>query len=130
MSHTLLIVEDDPYVVRLYQRLFRLEKFQVTVAVDGSDGIKKAKTLKPALILMDIMMPIINGLEALKQLKADEATKDIPIIMLTNVGEEAIIELAYSLGAIGYMVKSEFTPQEVLERVRPYLTAEKQVGGE
>src|SRR5882672_3533209 len=97
--HKLLIVEDDPYVVRLYQRLFGLEKFEVEVAADGQDGVHKAKTFKPDLILLDVMMPIMNGLEALQHLKADPATKDMKVIMLTNVGEDSVMEIARTFGA-------------------------------
>ncbi len=121
MASTLLVVEDDPYVIRMYQRLFGFEKFLVEVAANGQEGFEKAKKAQPNLILMDIMMPIMNGLEALKLLKADETTKHIPVVMLTNVGEEATIELARSLGAIDYMVKSEFMPAEVLAKVHQYL---------
>ncbi len=119
--HKLLIVEDDPYVVRLYQRLFALEKFEVEIAADGLDGIHKAKSFKPDLILLDIMMPIMNGLEALQKLKDDPATKDMQVIMLTNVGEDSVVEIARSFGAQDYLVKSDFTPEEVLKKVRSYL---------
>lgn len=123
--HKLLIIDDDPYVVRLYQRLFALENYSTEVAADGQDGLHKAKSFKPDLILLDIMMPIMNGLETLQHLKADPETKDTKIIMLTNVGEDSIVEIAQTFGAQDYLVKSNFTPDEVLKKVRQYLV-EKQ----
>jgi PAS domain S-box-containing protein len=117
----LLVIEDDPYVVRLYQRLFQFNKLSIDVATNGKDGLAKARTIKPRLILLDVMMPNMNGIEVLKELKKDETTKHIPVIMLSSLGEEAVIVSAKEAGAEDYIIKSDFTPEELLVKVQKYI---------
>ena len=117
----LLIVEDDPYVLKLFQRLFGFEKYQVQSARDGEEASEKLKYFQPDLILLDIMMPKMNGLQLLQKLKSDEATKAIPVVMLSNDDDDQTIKTATDLGASGYMIKSDFTPDQVLKQVRGYL---------
>jgi len=117
----LLIVEDDPYVVRLYRRLFSFSKLDVKTAGNGAEGIALAKTFKPHLILLDIMMPVMNGLEALEKLKADTETRDIPVVMLSSVGEEPTLRAAMTKGAANYLLKSDFTPEQVLVEIEKIL---------
>ncbi len=81
----ILIIEDDSMMSRMYQNSFSIEGFVTEIAKDGEEGIVKAKDIKPSLILLDVMMPKMNGLEALDLLKADSSTKDIPVVMLTNL---------------------------------------------
>lgn len=113
----ILIVEDDPLMLRLYQKIFTFEKYEVETASDGEEGLVKAKTATPNLILLDIMMPKMNGLEVLKQLKADDATKQIPVIVLTNLAGQKDAETALAEGAVKYIVKSEHDPKEVANMV-------------
>jgi len=121
MSKTLLIIEDDPYVLRFYERLFRLHNCIVEMASSGEEGLEKAKKLKPPLILMDIMMPKMNGLEVLEKIKADPETKDSVVIMLSNFGEEEIIKKAKGLGAENYIIKSKVSDEELLAVVDKYI---------
>lgn len=116
----ILIVEDDPYVRKFYQRLFSLEKFEVDLAPDGEEGLEKAKLL-PGLILLDIMMPGMNGLDVLKKLKEDPATKNIPVLMLTNLGDDSTVGKAAELGADGFLVKSNTAPEQLLNSVKSYI---------
>jgi CheY-like chemotaxis protein len=114
----ILLVEDDPLVLRLYQNAFSLEGFDVEVAADGQIGLAKAKSLYPSFIILDVMMPNMNGLEVLDQLKSDPGTKDIPVIMLTNLYGEKAEETALEKGALKYLIKSDIDPQKVVQIVK------------
>lgn len=121
MKKVLMIIEDDPYVQRLYQRLFAHEDYSFEVASDGEEGLAKAKVIKPALILLDIIMPKKDGIQVLKELKESPELKNIPVVMLTNLGDEEIIRKCTSLGADSFMVKANFEPKEVRQKVKDYL---------
>lgn len=120
-QNRLLIFEDEPYVQRMYQRIFELGKYTVEMADNGDQAVARAKAFQPDLILLDIMMPKANGLEVLHDLKADKATKDAPVLILTNIGEAETIDKAKQLGAVSYLIKSDFTPTQLLEEVKKYL---------
>jgi CheY-like chemotaxis protein len=105
----------------MYQKIFTFENYEVEMAGDGQEGLDKARASKPTLILMDIMMPVMNGLEALEKLKADPETKAIPVIMLTNLAGQQDAEAALSKGAIKYIVKSEYEPKDVTNMVKEIL---------
>ncbi len=117
----ILIVEDDPLISRMYERIFAFEKYEVELANDGAEGVKKAKLFKPSLILLDVMMPKMNGLQALKKLKDNSATKKIPVVMLTNLSGQKDAETALSMGAIKYIIKSEYEPKQVCDMVKTIL---------
>jgi signal transduction histidine kinase/ActR/RegA family two-component response regulator len=123
----LLIIEDDPYVVRLYQRLFSSGKIEVKTAGNGRDGVALAKSYQPGLILLDVMMPIMNGIEALEELKASPATSHIPVMILSSFGEEKTVQNAMQKGAISYLVKSDFTPEQILNEVQKILKKDGEV---
>ncbi len=120
---TLLIIEDDPLVLRMYQQAFEFNKHKTYIASNGEEGLQKAKTDKPDAILLDIMMPNIDGLEVLKKLKLDPETKKIPVIMLTNIGKDATVSKALSLGAVKYITKVDNTPKQVVEQVEQIIDA-------
>ena len=117
----ILIVEDDPLMSRLYDKIFRFEGYEVVLAGDGAEGLEKAKTDKPTLVLLDVMMPKMNGLEVLEKLKSDEALKAIPVVMLTNLAGQSDAEKALSLGAVKYIVKSEYEPKQVTNMIKEIL---------
>ena len=117
----ILIVEDDPLMSRMYEKIFTFEKYEVELASDGAEGMKKVKTFKPTLILLDVMMPKMNGLEALEALKKNDQTKKIPVVMLTNLAGQKDAETALSMGAVKYIVKSEYDPKQVSEMVKDIL---------
>jgi CheY-like chemotaxis protein len=121
MDKLILIVEDDPLMSRMYQKIFTFEGYKVELAANGEEGVEKVKKLKPTLVLLDIMMPKMNGLEVLKKIKEDPDTKPIPVIMLTNLAGEADAENALSKGAIKYIIKSEFEPKQVANMVKEIL---------
>ena len=117
----ILIIEDDPLMLRMYQKIFKFEGYEVTVASNGEEGIDQTRKEKPTLILLDIMMPKMNGLEVLDKLKNDPVTKKIPIVMLTNLAGSNDAEKALTLGAVKYIVKSEFDPKQVTNMVKEIL---------
>jgi signal transduction histidine kinase/CheY-like chemotaxis protein len=126
----ILIIEDDPYVQKLYVRLFERDEWQTDLANDGEEGLAKVAATKPDLILLDIMMPKLNGLDTLERLKHDKATRHIPVIILTNNGESDTIDKAKSLGAAGYFIKSDFAPDQLHEEVKGYLVKQLPKGGD
>lgn len=117
----ILIVEDDPLISRMYQKIFTFEGYEVLMARDGEEGLDKAKTSKPTLILLDVMMPKMNGLQVLEKLKEDPETKAIPVMMLTNLAGTQDAEAALSKGAIKYIIKSEYRPKQVANMVKEIL---------
>ena len=124
--HTILIVEDDPLMAGMYQDIFKEESYEVTVAPDGEEGWNAAKKMKPSLILLDIMMPKLNGIQLLEKLKQDPETSRIPVIMLTNLAGDRDKESALQKGAVKYMVKSDYTPKEVTDTVGSVITTASQ----
>jgi CheY-like chemotaxis protein len=107
---------------RMYQKVLKFEGFEVVPAENGQDGINAAKTHKPDLILLDIMMPKMNGIEVLEILKSDSATKNIPVVMLTNLSGTHDAENAMSKGALDYLVKSQFKPRDVAIKIKEVLS--------
>lgn len=120
MANKILIVEDDNFIADLYERELKNDGFEVTVAGDGIIGEVKAKEIKPDLILLDIMLPNRNGLDLLKILKEDPLTKAIKVLVLSNLGQEEAIKKALDMGAEGYLIKSSYTPKEVLNEIKTF----------
>lgn len=113
-----LLIEDDQLIQRMYQKIFKFQKYDVTIAGDGEEGLEQARSLQPTIILLDVMMPKMNGFEVLKKLKDSDETKKIPVIMLSNLAGENDVETALSKGAVKYIVKSEHDPKEVSDLVQ------------
>lgn len=113
----IMIVDDEPGVVKMIRYLLEKNSYLVVSATEGEEGLKLIQEEKPDLILMDIMMPTLDGNEVMKRLKGSEATKDIPIIMLSALGQEGDVAKSLELGAIDYVVKP-FHPQELLDRLK------------
>lgn len=117
----ILIIEDDHDVRELYAEVLRDEGFNVEEAVDGQAGLAKILENSYDLILLDIMLPRFDGLSILKTIKKKDGLKDIPIILLTNLGRESIIKEGFALGANGYLIKSEHTPEQIVNEVKKFL---------
>ena len=114
-----LIVDDDPLVIRMYQNKLTKDDYLVKIASQGEEALIEVMKKKPDLILLDVMMPKMNGVETLKRLKGDSKTKDIPVIILTNLGDNPEdVEAAKKLGAIDYLVKANITLKYLSERVK------------
>lgn len=118
----LLLVEDDPYVLELYKRLFSFKDYKIEEAHNGKECIEMAQKNVPDLILLDIMMPVMDGIEALKELKKHDKTKKVPVVMLTNIDDDISFNAAKNFGAADYLVKSDFTPDQVIEKCEKYLS--------
>ena len=116
-----LIIEDEEMLVNMYISKFEKEGFETEKALNGKKGIDKTKKVKPNIILLDIIMPEMDGFMVLKELKADPATKKIPVIMLTNLGQDEDIEKGNKLGAKDYLVKANLTPAQVVNKVKETL---------
>ena len=118
---TILIIEDDESLVKLVQRAIGSHKYQVRLALEANEGFDQALRQKPDLILLDILLPGQNGFECLQRLKEHPQTKEIPVIILSNLGQAEEIRRGLSLGAIDYLVKADFSIDEVVEKLEKHL---------
>ncbi|MFA5061936.1 MAG: response regulator [Patescibacteria group bacterium] len=116
-----LIVEDDNFLAEIYQKKFEMEGFKVSVAGNGELGLSDAKKKKPDIILLDILLPKLDGFAVLEALKKDASMKNIPIILLTNLGQKDDVERGLKEGANDYLIKTHFKPSEVVDKVRKVL---------
>jgi CheY-like chemotaxis protein len=117
MNKKILIVEDEEILLELLQKRLTQEDYQVAIAKDGIEGLEKIKEDIPDLILLDIVMPRMGGFEMMKELQKDEKFSQIPIIIISNSGQPVEIDLAQKLGARDWLIKTDFEPQEVIEKV-------------
>lgn len=125
-KNKILLIEDDPMIVRMYQRKLEKDGFKLTLSFNGEEGLAALKKEKPDLILLDIMMPKMNGIETLKAVKADPLFKDIPVVILTNLGDRSEdVQKCKELGAEDYWVKANISLKEVSERIKKILTKNK-----
>ena len=122
-----LIVEDDALMGRMYEKIFSHENHEVEISINGEEGLKKAKEWKPDIVLLDIMMPIMNGFQVLESMKIDPTLSNIPIVMLTNLAGDQDIEEAKEKGAADYIVKSNYTPRQILDMVKKILEGSSNV---
>ena len=119
-----LLVEDDQDLQEMYETKFTMEGFDVVLAENGADALNKVELEKPHLILLDIVMPEIDGFQVLRDLKANPKTQAVPVIFLTNLGQEGDIKKGMELGAVDYLIKANFTPNEVVTKVHKALGRE------
>ena len=117
----ILIVEDDKFLRELIVRKLSQENFQITEAVDGEEGIKKIKEIIPDMVLLDLILPGIDGFEVLAKVKEDPATTSVPVIILSNLGQREDVERGMKLGAIDYLIKAHFTPNEIIDKIKANL---------
>lgn len=118
----ILLVDDDPLLVRMYQRKFQNDGYTIETAADGVEALKSVNTFKPDLVLLDIMMPRMNGLEVLTELKKNKSTESIPVILLTNVGaSQDDVDRGLELGAVAYIVKANNRPKAIVAKVKEVL---------
>jgi len=120
----ILLVEDDSFLAGMYVAKLDLEGFEVHLAADGEKGLKMAKEERPDIILLDIILPKMSGFDVLKSLKDDAKTKDIPVILLTNLGQRGDVKKGLDLGAIDYLIKAHFMPSEVVEKIKKLVKRE------
>lgn len=113
-----LLIEDDELLIKLLERKLFQEGYEASVARDGLEGLRKMREVKPDLILLDIIMPKMNGLEVMEEMQKDEELKKIPVIVVSNSGQSIEIDRIQKLGVKDWLIKTEFDPQEVIEKVK------------
>ncbi len=118
--HKILLIEDDLSVASMYKDVFADAGFETHIANDGLIGIQMAGELNPEVILLDIMMPKLDGIETLKRLKANDQTKAIPVLMLTNAGVDVMRNEALGIGADRFIVKTEYDNATLIDVIKSY----------
>ncbi len=121
MAKKILIVEDDKFLRELISKKLKDEGYQLAQAIDGEEGVVKAKEVSPDLILLDLILPGIDGFEVLSRIKNDSIVSSVPVIILSNLGQKEEIEKGIKLGAIDYLIKAHFTPGEIVEKIKEVL---------
>lgn len=122
MPKTILIVEDDTILRDLISQKLRKENnYEVAEAIDGEEGLKKAKEKKPDIILLDLILPGMDGFGVLEQIKQDPETAKIPVVILSNLGQKEEIEKGMKLGATDFLIKAHFTLSEIVKKVKAIL---------
>jgi len=117
----ILLIEDDKDQVDMYQLSFKIGGFDFIFSYTSADGLVKAITEQPDLILLDLLLNHDNGLDVLKELKAKPETRNIPVIILTNFSKKETVDKALKLGAEELMIKTDITPKELVEKVKKIL---------
>ena len=118
MMKKILLIEDDKFLRELMSKKLIKTGYDVVFAVDGETGLSKIKEVKPDVVLLDLILPGINGFEVLEKAKKDPEIADIPIIILSNLGQKEDIERGQELGATDFIIKAHFTPQEVVDKIK------------
>ncbi len=124
MKKKVLIVDDDPVMSFVCQRLLNKHGYETAHAADGASGLERTETFRPDAILLDLMMPKVNGTDFLQQLRAQEIYRALPVIVLTNAAVPFLIEQASNAGATRVLDKSKFNPVAVIELLRAQFSAE------
>ncbi|MBI2459627.1 MAG: response regulator [Parcubacteria group bacterium] len=114
----ILLVEDDSFLLGMYATKFEMENFQVITAEDGEKAVRLALKEAPDVILLDIILPKVDGFEVLRRLKANRPTAAIPVILLTNLSQKDEIERGLKMGAEDYLIKAHFMPSEVVDKIK------------
>ena len=118
----ILLIEDEEILINLLEKKLTQEGYKVFLARDGEEGLETMKREMPNLVLLDILMPKMGGLEVMEEMQKDEELKKIPVIIISNSGQPVEIDRIQKLGAKDWLIKTEFDPQEVIEKVK------KQIG--
>jgi DNA-binding response OmpR family regulator len=120
MSATILVVDDDPVILQLLQVNFEMEGFTVITAADGREGVDRTRADRPDIVVSDVMMPKMSGIELVAELKADPSTASIPVLLLTAKAQQADIGAGIDAGADDYVTKP-FEPLDLVDRVNRLL---------
>lgn len=123
-KHKILIAEDDKFISRAYGNGLQQAGYEVFTATTGVEAEEVVKKEKPDLILLDLIMPEKDGFELLRQVKKSKKLKDIPVLILSNLGQDSDIEKGKKLGAVDYLVKTDYSMQKVIDKIEFYLKKE------
>jgi len=130
MAKRILLIEDEEIMIGLLQRKLTQEGYEISVAKDGEEGLRVMREVNPALILLDIIMPKKGGFEVMEEMAKEKELKRIPVIVISNSGQPVELDRAQKLGAKDWLIKTEFDPQEVIDKVKKQLpTPEEFVKG-
>jgi len=121
MPKTILFIEDESALQKTFAEILKQEGYEMISALDGEVGLRLAKDKKPDLILLDLILPKVHGFEVLKKLKEDKETKEIPVIVLTNLEGIEDVNRAIELGATTYLVKAQYSLEELVEKIKKTL---------
>lgn len=117
----IIIIEDDEFLSDIYKTKLEPEGFKVTAINDGERGLKAIQTKKPDIVLLNVLLPKLDGFTLLRMLKKDEATKDIPVVLLAHSGQKEDVKKGLEMGAAGYLIKTHCRPVEVVDKVKKIL---------
>lgn len=117
----ILLVEDEPFLIDIYTTKLKKAGFGVSVARDGDSALRVVKEEKPELVLLDIVLPHIDGWEILRKIKSNKELKEVKIIVLSNLGQKQEVEKGLKLGATKYLIKAHYTPTEIIEEIKNIL---------
>lgn len=117
----LLLVEDDVTLVKMYEKKFRADGYEVAVAYDGLEGLEKTLKEKPDLVVLDIMLPKLDGISVFKKMRGNPETFKMPVLLLTNFDQEDTVFECFKLGAVDYLLKSSVTPAQVVKKIENLL---------
>ncbi len=121
MTKKILLIEDEEALQQTMAEYLTDEKFEVLGAMDGQIGLTLAQTKSPDLILLDIVLPKMDGFAVLEEIKKDEKTKNIPVILLTNLESMENIQRAFEKGAVAYLIKADFKLEDVVKKIKEIL---------
>lgn len=122
MNETILIIEDDKFLRELISRKLANEEFKIEEAIDGEEGLRKLQEAKPGLVLLDLILPGLDGFEVLERIKDNPSTSAVPVLILSNLGQKDEIERGLKLGAVDFLVKAHFTPEEIVDKIKMILS--------
>jgi CheY-like chemotaxis protein len=117
MAKKIILIEDEQLMIELLEKKLAQEGYEVSIAKDGKESLEKMKNIEPDLILLDIIMPKMGGFEVMEEMNKDEKLKKIPVIVISNSGQPVELDRAKRLGAKDWLIKTEFNPQEVVDKV-------------
>ncbi len=117
----IILIEDEDFIRDLYKRQLDLAGFTTDAFPNGTTGLEALKKNQYDLLLLDVMLPDINGLEILRRIKADQATSGMAVVLLTNLGQESIIKESFALGSVGYLIKASYTPDQIVQEVKNFI---------
>jgi DNA-binding response OmpR family regulator len=118
----ILLVEDDPMIVEMYRLRLEEEHYQVFTTDKGSEALEIARREKPAIILLDVILPEVDGFNILQSIKSDTDISQIPVLLLTNLGQESDREKGQQLGAADYFIKAQHTPVDIIRKIKELIT--------
>ncbi len=114
----ILLVEDDPFLIDIYTTKLKEAGFSIEVAIDGEEAIRKIEEKKPDLVVLDIVLPQMDGWTILREIKSEPKLKNLKVIILSNLGQKEEVEKGMNLGAVKYLIKAHYTPSQVVEEIK------------